>query len=208
MKNRIILGLIIIFILALIVIVCYFFLGENQENINNEITNNANSIEQEILENNISNNQVTENINVIENTDNISNNSENNLIGESDNMNNQNEAIKINLIVNNKTFSATLENNETTRELVNIFPLTLNMSDLNSNEKYNYLDSRLTTNSTNPRRINAGDIKLYGSNCLVVFYESFNTSYSYTNLGKVDNVNEFVSELGRGSVNITFELAD
>ena len=208
MKNRIILGLIIIFILALIVIVCYFFLGENQENINNEITNNTNSIEQEILENNISNNQVTENINVIENTDNISNNSENNLIGESDNMNNQNEAIKINLIVNNKTFSATLENNETTRELVNIFPLTLNMSDLNSNEKYNYLDSRLTTNSTNPRRINAGDIKLYGSNCLVVFYESFNTSYSYTNLGKVDNVNEFVSELGRGSVNITFELAD
>lgn len=206
MKNRIILGLIIIFILALIVIVCYLFLGENQENINNEITNNANSIEQEILENNISNNQVTENINVIENTDNISNNSENNLIGESDNMNNQNEAIKINLIVNNKTFSATLENNETTRELVNIFPLTLNMSDLNSNEKYNYLDSRLTTNSTNPRRINAGDIKLYGSNCLVVFYESFNTSYSYTNLGKVDNVNEFVSELGRGSVNITFEL--
>ena len=168
MKNRIILGLIIIFILALIVIVCYLFLGENQENINNEITNNANSIEQEILENNISNNQVTENINVIENTDNISNNSENNLIGESDNMNNQNEAIKINLIVNNKTFSATLENNETTRELVNIFPLTLNMSDLNSNEKYNYLDSRLTTNSTNPRRINAGDIKLYGSNCLVV----------------------------------------
>ena len=208
MKNRIILGLIIIFILALIVIVCYFFLGENQENINNEITNNTNSIEQEILENNISNNQVTENINVIENTDNISNNSENNLIGESDNMNNQNEAIKINLIVNNKTFSATLENNATTRELVNIFPLTLNMSDLNSNEKYNYLDSRLTTNSTNPRRINAGDIKLYGSNCLVVFYESFNTSYSYTNLGKVDNVNEFVSELGRGSVNITFELAD
>ena len=206
MKNRIILGLIIIFILALIVIVCYLFLGENQENINNEITNNANSIEQEILENNISNNQVTENINVIENTDNISNNSENNLIGESDNMNNQNEAIKINLIVNNKTFSATLENNATTRELVNIFPLTLNMSDLNSNEKYNYLDSRLTTNSTNPRRINAGDIKLYGSNCLVVFYESFNTSYSYTNLGKVDNVNEFVSELGRGSVNITFEL--
>ena len=61
-------------------------------------------------------------------------------------MNSQTEEIKINLIINNKSFSATLENNETTRELVNMFPLELNMDDLNSNEKYNYLDSNLTTN--------------------------------------------------------------
>ncbi len=61
-------------------------------------------------------------------------------------MNSQTEEIKINLIINNKSFSATLENNETRRELVNMFPLELNMDDLNSNEKYNYLDSNLTTN--------------------------------------------------------------
>ena len=120
----------------------------------------------------------------------------------------QNENIKINLIVNNKTFSATLENNETTRELTAMLPLTLDMSDLNSNEKYNYLDTNLTTNGSRVNRINAGDIKLFGSNCLVVFYESFNTSYSYTNLGRVDNANDFVSELGSGSVTITFELAE
>ena len=113
-----------------------------------------------------------------------------------------------NLIVNNKTFSATLENNETTRELTAMLPLTLDMSDLNSNEKYNYLDTNLTTNGSRVNRINAGDIKLFGSNCLVVFYESFNTSYSYTNLGRVDNANDFVSELGSGSVTITFELAE
>lgn len=136
------------------------------------------------------------------------NNSEENISSENDNMNNQSKEIKINLIVNNKTFSATLEDNGTTRELISMFPMTLNMSDLNSNEKYNYLDSRLTTNSTSPRRINAGDIKLYGSNCLVVFYESFNTTYSYTNLGKVDNANAFVDELGRGGVTITFEIAE
>ena len=131
-----------------------------------------------------------------------------NNIEEGDNMDNQNENIKINLIVNNKTFSATLENNETTRELTAMLPLTLDMSDLNSNEKYNYLDTNLTTNGSRVNRINAGDIKLFGSNCLVVFYESFNTSYSYTNLGRVDNANDFVSELGSGSVTITFELAE
>ena len=122
-------------------------------------------------------------------------------------MNNQNEEIKINLTVNNKIFSATLENNETTRELISMFPMTLNMSELNSNEKYNYLDTDLTTNSSRQSRINAGDIKLFGSNCLVVFYESFNTSYSYTNLGTVDDVDVFVSELGNGSVTITFDVA-
>ena len=84
--------------------------------------------------------------------------------------------------------------------------MTLNMSDLHSNEKYNYLDSSLPTNTTSPRRINAGDIKLYGNSCLVVFYKSFSTPYSYTNLGSVDNVNDFVKELGNGSVNIRFEL--
>ena len=124
------------------------------------------------------------------------------------NMNNLSEEIKINLIVNNKTFSATLNNNETTRELIAMFPMTIQMSDLHSNEKYNYLDSSLTTNSSTPRRINAGDIKLYGNSCLVVFYDSFSNSYSYTDLGRVDNVNDFVSELGSGSVNITFELAN
>lgn len=122
-------------------------------------------------------------------------------------MNNQNEEIKINLTLNNKTFSATLENNVTTKELVSMFPMTLNMSELNSNEKYNYLDTDLTTNASRQSRINAGDIKLFGSNCLVVFYESFNTSYSYTNLGKVDDANGFVKELGNGSVTITFDVA-
>ena len=152
-------------------------------------------------------NSVDESLNfIIPLYENIEN--EENLILGSDNMNNQSEEMKINLIVNNKTFSATLENNETTKELISMFPMTLNMSDLNSNEKYNYLNSTLTTNSSRPNRINAGDIKLYGNNCLVVFYDSFNSSYSYTNLGKIDNVDEFVSELGSGSVTITFELAN
>lgn len=142
-------------------------------------------------------------------------NTENNIVNDkeivtegSENMNNQNEEIKINLIVNHKTFTATLNHNQTVNELISMFPMTLHMSDLHANEKYNYLSSSLTTNSNIPERIHAGDIKLFGNNCLVVFYDSFSTSYSYTDLGKVDDVDGFVSELGRGDISITFEIAN
>ena len=173
-------------------------------NANTSYTNKSNSLEN----NNTSTNELQNNQNQeITHSEEVIEDNENSNLG-SDNMNNQSEEIKINLIVNNKTFSATLNNNETTRELIAMFPMTIQMSDLHSNEKYNYLDSSLTTNSSTPRRVNAGDIKLYGNSCLVVFYDSFSNSYSYTDLGRVDNVNDFVSELGSGSVNITFELAN
>lgn len=179
----------------------------SSENISNT-SNMSNILEgNEIQNNNLVSDETIENDQTNLQSEEINNNEENLNIG-SDNMNNQSEDIKINLIVNNKTFSATLNNNETVRQLISMFPMTLNMSDLHSNEKYNYLDTSLKTNSNTPKRINAGDIKLYGNNCLVVFYDSFNNSYSYTDLGKIDNVNSFVAELGKGSVTITFELAD
>ena len=115
------------------------------------------------------------------------------------------ENIKIKLSINNKTFSATLNNNEAVKGLIERLPLTLNMQDLNSKEKYNYLDFSLPTSPSRPNRINAGDIKLFGDDCLVIFYESFNTSYNYTDLGKIDNAEGFLAELGNGSVTITFE---
>ena len=42
---------------------------------------------------------------------------------------------------------------------------------------------------------------LYGNNCLVVFYKSFNTSYSYTKIGHIENL----SDLGNKNVIIKFE---
>lgn len=192
MQKQIIVICIFVIIIILVVITFSIYNSKEEQNLNYINMQDTN------YDSNILNNQ---------NSENMSNEIENN-IEEGFNMNNQNENIKINLTVNNKTFSATLENNETTRELTQMFPMTIQMSDLNSNEKYNYLDTNLTTNASRVSRINAGDIKLFGSNCLVVFYESFNTSYSYTNLGKVDNANDFVNELGRGSVTVTFELAE
>ena len=110
--------------------------------------------------------------------------------------------MKINLTINGNNFTATLEDNETTRELLNRLPLELNMSELNGNEKYYYFDDSLPTNSYRPGSINTGDIMLYGNDCLVIFYESFNTTYSYTRIGRIDNANNLDKVVGSGSVNV------
>ena len=47
-------------------------------------------------------------------------------------------SMKINLSINGNDFIATLEDNETTRELLNSLPLEVSMSELNGNEKYYY----------------------------------------------------------------------
>lgn len=98
------------------------------------------------------------------------------------------------ILINNNQYVIKLENNDTVSKLVSLLPLELTMNELNGNEKYVYLEENLPTNSSNPKHINAGDVMLYGSNCLVIFYKSFDTSYSYTRIGHIDNLPNLGSE--------------
>ncbi len=141
-------------------------------------------------------------INTIENqnSNEIQEENTNNNIGE------ETQMPKLNIKVGNKNFSATLYDNETTREFINNMPLTINMSELNGNEKYYYMDKSLKTNSENVRNIKKGDLMLYGSDCLVLFYKSFSTSYSYTKLGYIDDVSDLEQAVGKENINVTFEL--
>ena len=70
-----------------------------------------------------------------------------------------------------------------------------------ANEKYIYLDNSLPTNSSKPKYINAGDVMLYGNNCLVIFYQSFDTTYSYTKIGHIDDL----ANLGNDNIHVIFE---
>lgn len=116
--------------------------------------------------------------------------------------NNSNEVIKsVKAIINGKEYVINLEDNETANSFANLLPQELNMSELNGNEKYIYLDTTLPTNSSNQKRINTGDVMLYGNNCLVIFYKSFDTSYSYTKIGHIDNL----PNLGNDSISVKFE---
>lgn len=112
------------------------------------------------------------------------------------------------LTVGGQAFTVTLTDNESAHQLVSLLPLTLNMSELNRNEKYFYLDNELPTDPYQPGQINAGDLMLYGNNCLVLFYESFSSGYSYTRLGRVDDSAGLAEVLGTGDVEVTFSLGD
>lgn len=117
------------------------------------------------------------------------------------------EAGPLRVIVGDKTFTATLADNATADAFKALLPLTLNMTELNGNEKYNYLSSSLPTAASNPGTIHAGDIMLYGNSCVVLFYETFNTGYSYTRIGAIDDPTGLAEALGAGNVVVKFELA-
>lgn len=77
---------------------------------------------------------------------------------------------------------------------------------MNGNEKYCYLDDGLPTDSRVPSQIRAGDLILYGADCLVLFYESFSTTYRYTPLGRVEDAPGLADALGSGGVAVSFAL--
>ena len=107
----------------------------------------------------------------------------------------------IKVTINDKTYTLKLEDNNTTEEFINLLPQEFTMNELNGNEKYVYMEKSLTTNSYNPKHIEQGDVMLYGDNCLVIFYKSFDTTYTYTKIGHIDNL----SELEDDSVIVKFE---
>ena len=111
----------------------------------------------------------------------------------------------VNVLIGNENFIITLYDNETAAAFAEMLPLTLDMSELNGNEKYFYLDSDLPAKAESVGNIQNGDFMLYGSNCLVLFYDSFSTGYSYTRIGRVDNPEGLSEALGNGSVTITFQ---
>lgn len=45
---------------------------------------------------------------------------------------------------------------------------------------------------------------LYGSDTLVVFYKTFPSSFSYTRIGRIVEVDELAEALGAGSQRIAF----
>ena len=148
------------------------------------------------IDNNL--NSDNDNTDVNENTDSTSDNDDNQNI-EEETMNN-----KIYITINDLQFTATINDSMAAKQLLSMMPFTINMNELNNNEKYYYFDESLPTNAKNVQSIKTGDIMLYGSSCLVLFYKNFNTSYSYTPIGKIDNPTGLEQALGEYSVEITF----
>lgn len=113
----------------------------------------------------------------------------------------------ITIRINNKDFRVYLYDNETVNAFIAQLPMTINMGELNGNEKYYYLPNRLPTNAEYIENIRTGDLMLYGADCLVLFYEDFQTSYSYTKIGYIENPSDLAGTLGRNNIQATFIIS-
>jgi hypothetical protein len=108
------------------------------------------------------------------------------------------------MTVGDRRFAITLSDNAAARAFAAQLPVTLDMSDLNGNEKHAELPQALPADATRPGTIRNGDLMLYGADTFVVFYLTFDSPYSYTRLGRVDDHDDLAKVLGRGNVRIQF----
>ena len=106
--------------------------------------------------------------------------------------------------VSGQRFEADLFDNETVQALSYMLPMTINMEEMHGNEKYDYLDEELPSNPENIGSIKTGDIMLFGSDCIVLFFKDFDTSYNYTRIGHIKDEAGFANALSGGTVEVTF----
>ena len=110
--------------------------------------------------------------------------------------------------INDEVFDVKLENNSATQELIKELKkgnITVNASEYGGFEKVGELGFSLPTNDENVET-NPGDIVLYQGDKVSLFYGSH--QWSYTKLGKIDNVdpNKLKEVLGSGDVTLEFSL--
>ena len=115
---------------------------------------------------------------------------------------------KVLLKVGGNTMTATLTDNEATRELTKLLEqgdIAIRMSDYGGFEKVGALPQSLPTSNTQITT-EPGDIMLYQGNQMVIFYGS--NSWSYTRLGKIDGATEsnLRQFLGNGDIVLTLSL--
>ena len=108
---------------------------------------------------------------------------------------------KMKAIINDKEYTINLEDNSTAKKLFELTPLEVTMEELNGNEKYIYLSDSFPVDPYKPGHVEQGDVMLFDNACLVIFYKSFDTPYSYTKIGHIDNL----PDLGKESIKVKFE---
>ncbi|ELY4440401.1 cyclophilin-like fold protein [Cronobacter dublinensis] len=110
----------------------------------------------------------------------------------------------IKMTINQQIFDVELANNPAAKEFAEQLPLTLNMQELNGNEKFAELPRSLSAREVRPGTINQGDLMIYGQRTLVLFYKTFQTAYAYTPVGRII-AKEELSKIARlQRVEVTF----
>lgn len=109
------------------------------------------------------------------------------------------------ITVNGQTFSAEFCENESTQAFVQMLPVTIDMSDYSGFEKVGSLGQTLPSDDVQ-MTTQVGDIVLYNSNQIVVFYGS--NSWSYTKLATIHDLTGWEEALGSNDIQITFSIGE
>ena len=116
--------------------------------------------------------------------------------------------MKMNVQIGDVIFTATLEDNAAVSEFIEMMreaPVTITMSDYSGFEKVGPLGKSLTTDNRQTTT-SAGDIVLYSGNQIVMFYGS--NSWSYTRIGRIDDLTGWENALGSGGITAVFSLEE
>ena len=108
------------------------------------------------------------------------------------------------MTVGERRFSVTLADSDAARAFAARLPIALDMAELNGNEKHADVPQALPTEASRAGTIHSGDLMLYGSNTVVVFYKTFQSAYAYTRLGRVDDAVDLGRVLGRHGNRVVF----
>ena len=118
----------------------------------------------------------------------------------------EDEEMRLQVQIGEHTFTATLEDNVAVDAFVGMMeeaPVVIQMSDYSGFEKVGSLGTSLTSDNSQTTT-QAGDIVLYNSSQIVIFYGS--NSWSYTRIGKIDDLTGWEDALGSGDVTVTFSI--
>lgn len=110
-----------------------------------------------------------------------------------------------NIQINAQSFALMFADNAAAQALQQLLPLQLKMQDHLQNEKFATLPQTLPNEDQAVRQIEAGDVMLYQGNILVIFYESFETPYRYTRIGKIAHPAALKAALGSSEVVVKIE---
>ena len=114
------------------------------------------------------------------------------------------EQSRISMRVGERRYAITLSDNATGYAFAAMLPLTLDMAELNGNEKHADLAKALPANASRPGTIRNGDLMLYGAQTVVVFYKTFASPYSYSTIGRVADPAGLAQALGQHGAQVEF----
>jgi len=94
------------------------------------------------------------------------------------------------LQLENEKVPIIVSNTKIVNDMSVYIPFDVTFNELNGNEIYAELPFSIDASPERVKEVKAGDVMLFGSSTLVIFYETHRTDYQYTKIGKVSDISQ------------------